>query len=147
MRHDASRKAGNALQPKETSSIGDLFVDLSQQISTLVRQEIALAQTEVRQNVTQLSRDVVLLVVGGAIAYAGFIGLILGGIIALAQALGWPWWQAGLVVGGGVVVVGAIFLIAGRIALGRANLAPTRTMASLKQAASDVAHVRDKVPA
>jgi hypothetical protein len=135
------------MQPKDTRSVGDLFVELSQQISTLVRQEIALAQTEVRQNVTQLSRDVILLVVGGAIAYAGFIGLILGGIIALAQALSMPWWQAGLIIGGGVAIVGIILMIAGRIALGRVNLAPRKTVASLKQAATDVAHVRERVPA
>ncbi len=135
------------MQPKDTRSIGDLFVDLSQNVSTLVRQEIALAQTEVRQNVTQLSRDVVLLVIGGAIAYAGFIGLILGGIIALAQALAMPWWLAGLIVGGGVALVGIVLMIAGRIALSRVNLAPKQTVASLKQAASDVAHVREQVPA
>lgn len=135
------------MQPKETSSIGDLFVDLSQQISTLVRQEITLAQTEVRQNVTQLSRDVVLLVVGGVIAYAGFIGLIFGGILTVAKLFAWEEWQSGLAVGGGVVIVGAILMLIGRIALSRANIAPKRTMASLKQAATDVAHVRDKVSA
>jgi len=110
-------------------SIGDLVTHLTQQASTLIRQEIALAQAEMQQNVANIQRDLALVVAGGAVVFAGFTALLTTGIIALAQIL--PWWQAGLIGGGGSALVGLIVLIIGQVALKRARLIPRRTLSAL----------------
>ncbi len=54
---------------KEERSLGDLFSELATETSTLVRQEVALAQTELTQKATVVGKDVGFLVVGGAVGY------------------------------------------------------------------------------
>ncbi len=110
-------------------SIGDLVTHLTQQASTLIRQEIALAQAEMQQNTSTIQRSLALIIAGGAVVFAGFVALLTTGIIALAQIL--PWWQAGLIGGGGSVLVGLIVLIIGQVALRRARLVPRRTLRAL----------------
>jgi uncharacterized membrane protein YqjE len=119
-------------------SIGDLVAQLTQQASTLIRQEIALAQAEMQQNAANIQRDIALVIAGAAVIFAGFTALLTTGIIALAQIL--PWWQAGLIGGGGSALVGLIVLIIGQVALRRARLIPRRSLSALvapvKEAAS-----------
>jgi heme A synthase len=117
--------------PTESSnqSIGDLIVHLTSQASTLVRQEITLAQAEMRQNAMNLQRDLAGMIVGGVILFAGFLALIGTGIAALTQVV--PLWQAGLIVGGGTALVGIIVMLVARGALSRANLLPRKTLNNL----------------
>ena len=42
---------------KEERSLGDLFSELASETSTLVRQEVALAQTELTQKATVVGKD------------------------------------------------------------------------------------------
>lgn len=110
-------------------SIGDLLGHLTQQIGSLVRQEITLAQTEMRQNAATMGRDMVMMIGGGILLWSGFIALLGTGIVALAQIL--PWWLAGLTAGGGIALIGLIVLVIGQAGLKRTNLMPQRTLKSL----------------
>jgi hypothetical protein len=121
-------------------SLGELFGDLSREISTLFRQEVQLARAEITGKLPKLGRDVGFLVVGGAVAYTGVLALVATAIIALAYAL--PWWLAALIVG--VVVTGSgLFLVQrGMAALRTESLAPQQTLATLKE---DAQWVKEQV--
>ena len=113
-------------------SLGELFAELAQETSTLVRQEVALAKTELSQTATRVGKDLAFLAVGGAVAYAGFLALLAALAIGLGQ-LGVPWWLAALIVGLVVVGVGYFLVQRGLSALKREDLAPRQTIESLKE--------------
>ncbi len=113
-------------------SLGELFAELAQETSTLVRQEVELAKTELSQTATRVGKDLALLAVGGAVAYAGFLALLAALAIGLGQ-LGVPWWLAALIVGLVVVGVGYFLVQRGLNALKREDLAPRQTIESLKE--------------
>jgi uncharacterized membrane protein YqjE len=117
---------------RDDRSLGELFAELAQETSTLVRQEVELARVELSQKAAQLGRAIASLVIGGAVAYAGFLAIMATVIVALADA-GLDWWLAALIVGLVVVGVGVALLARGRSALQLANLAPSRTVETLKE--------------
>ena len=116
----------------EDRSLGELFSDLARDMGLLVRQEISLAGTELTRSASRAGREIGLLAVGGLIAYAGVLGLGAALILALAQA-GMQWWQAALLVGLVAAVIGAFLVTRSLAALKRMDLAPRRTMDSLKE--------------
>ncbi len=120
-------------QRKENLSLGELFAELSRETTTLVRQEIALAKTEMTQKATRLAKDVGFLVVGGAVIYAGFLAILAAIIVLLA---GWiPAWLAALLVGVVVAGVGFGMVQKGRQALTHEDLAPRETVEQIRESA------------
>src|SRR5438045_2951539 len=83
---------------KEDRSLGELFSELSRETSTLVRQEVDLAKTELTHKATEVGKDIGFLAAGALVAYAGFLTLVAMLVIALAQ-LGVTWWLSALIVG------------------------------------------------
>jgi hypothetical protein len=117
---------------KEERSLGELFAELASETSTLVRQEMDLAKTEMTHKATKVGKDIGQLAVGGAIAYAGLLA-ILAAIIAGLYALGLPLWGAALLVGVVVIAIGYLLIQRGRSALANESLAPRETIESLKE--------------
>ena len=69
------------LRPEDDRGVGELVFDVSERVSSLVREEFELAKTEVTEKVTKLLR-------GSAIgAIAGFFGFF--GAIMLMHAFAW----------------------------------------------------------
>lgn len=118
-------------QQRDERSLGDLFAELARETGSLVRQEVALAKTEMTQKAAQVGRDVGVVGVGGAIAYAGFLALVAALILALGQLV--PLWLSALIVGLVVAVVGYVVIQTGIGALKRADLAPRETIETLKE--------------
>ena len=116
----------------DNRSLGELFGDLARETSTLVRQEVELAKTEMTTKATRVGKDIGFLAVGGAVLYAGFLAILAAIAVGLGQ-LGVPWWLAALLVGVVVLGVGAYLVMSGLAALKRENLAPQRTIATLKE--------------
>ena len=87
----------NENRPMENKPLGDLFGDLASDMSSLVRQEVALAKLEITQKAKYLGRNVGYLVVGGAVAYAGLLAVIAAIIMLLDNYM--PAWGAALLVG------------------------------------------------
>jgi hypothetical protein len=116
---------------KDDRSLGQLFGDLSRQMSTLVRQEIDLARTEVTTKAGAASRNVALIGVGGALAYAGVLVLLAAVVLGLVQ-LGLDPWLAAVLVGVVVAAIGGALVWRGRDGLGTTELAPRRTIETLK---------------
>ncbi len=116
-------------------SLGELFADLSRETSTLVRQEVELAKTEMSHKAARMGKDVGFMAAGGAVAYAGLLALIATLIIALGQ-LGVPWWLSALLVGLAVTGLGAYLIFSGLNQLKRESLAPKETIATLQEDAT-----------
>jgi hypothetical protein len=118
-------------QGRDNRSLGELFSELAQETTMLVRQEVNLAKTELTQKASRASRHVGTLAAGGAVAYAGLLA-ILAGIIALLNAV-MPLWVAALLVGMVVAVVGYVLVRRALEALKREDFAPRETIESLKE--------------
>jgi hypothetical protein len=116
----------------EERSLGDLFTDLSRETTTLVRQEVALAKTELTQKATRVGKDIGFLAVGGAIAYAGLLAFIAACIIAL-NLIVHLWWLSAAIIAVVVAAIGYFLVRKGLDNLRTSNLAPTQTIESLKQ--------------
>lgn len=119
----------------ETSTIGTLFSNLANEVTSLIRKESELAKVEMSEKTSQAMGALVSIAVAGAVLFSGFLVLLAAAVFGLNTVLPpetTPWLSA-LIVGGVVVVVGLIMLQAGRNKLKRENLMPTRTMASLRR--------------
>jgi len=127
---------------REDRSLGDLFADLSRQTTTLIRQEIELAKTEMTAKASRLGKDVASLGAGAAVAYAGFLAIVYGVIVLLGTVLGNLWLSA-LIVGAILAGVGFFLIQNGRQALQREDLTPRRTIESLKE---DAEWAKDRTP-
>jgi hypothetical protein len=119
-------------QVRDERSLGDLFSDLTRETSSLVRQEVQLAKAELTQSATEAARGIGMLVAGGAVAYAGLLFLLLAIVFGLIEA-GWDPWVSALVVGLVVVAIGAFLVLRARESLKPANLAPQKTVKTLKE--------------
>jgi drug/metabolite transporter (DMT)-like permease len=114
-------------------SLGELFAELTQETTTLVRQEVQLATTEMSRKAAEVGKDVGYLVAGAAVAYAGLLALVAAIIIIVAHAL--PWWASALLVGLVVTGIGAYLVYMGLQNLKQTDLAPRQTIEALKETA------------
>jgi hypothetical protein len=123
-------------------SLGDLFGRLANQVSTLVRQEIALARTETTARASAVGRDVALIAAGGALLYAALL-VVLGAIVLLLIDAGLDGWIAALLVGVLVALVGGGLVLVGRDRLKTADVAPRRTIETLQD---DAEWAKERLP-
>lgn len=115
---------------RDDRSLGDLFSDLSREVSTLVRQEIRLAKVELSDKISQAGRDAASVAVGGVILHAGFLVFLFALVLILDLAIHLLWLSALLVA---VVVLGiGYFLVRrGLDNLKHDDVTPHQTIASL----------------
>ncbi len=117
---------------KDDRSIGELFSELAQETTTLVRQEMRLAAQELSVRTSKAGKDIGIAVAGGVILHTCFLVVVATVIIVLAE-LGLDWWLAALIV---AVILGAVgFLLVRRAisAIKRAEILPQRTIEHLKE--------------
>jgi hypothetical protein len=112
-------------------SFGELVGDLTRQMGTLVRQEIDLARTEMTSRARAAGRDAALVGAGGVLLHAALLTAIATVVLLLVE-VGLSPWLAALLVGIVVAAVGAALLARGRSGLQKAELAPKRTVETLK---------------
>ncbi len=62
--------------PQEDRSVGELVFDVSERVSTLVREEIELAKAEISEKVSQLIKGSVVGIAAGVFAFLGLILLM-----------------------------------------------------------------------
>src|SRR5918997_4528989 len=118
-------------QSKEDRSLGELFAELARETSTLVRQEVTLAKTEMSQKASRAGRHVGVLAAGGAVAYAGLLAILAAVIVLLDNVM--PLWLSALLVGLVVAVVGYLLVRRALDALKREDFAPRETIETLKE--------------
>ncbi len=116
----------------ENASLGELAKGLTQDASTLVRQEIELAKVELRGKVRTAAPGVAMLGAAGVVALA-LLGSLTAGLILLVDLV-LPAWAAALVVTGFWGVVAGWLAVVGRSRLRAAGPpVPERTVESLKE--------------
>jgi len=114
-------------------SLGDLFADLSQQTSLLIRQEVQLARTELSQKATQAGRAGAMLGAGGAVANAALLTFTATVVLLLVQIGLDAWAAAGLT----TVLLAAVGYVLVRNGLRklRQPIVPVDTIDSIKETA------------
>lgn len=117
---------------RDDRSLGELFAELAHETSTLVRQELRQAGTEIGQRASALGKDAGLLVTGAVLGHAALLALVAALIIGLAD-LGLDWWLAALLVAVGLGVIAYLIVNRARAAIKQADLLPRHTMDNLKE--------------
>nr|WP_217181227.1 phage holin family protein [Streptomyces sp. AC495_CC817] len=121
-------------------SVGELVGQATEQLSLLVRQEVALAKEELAEKGRRAGRGGGLLGAAGAVAYVGFMTLAAAGVAALSLVL--DVWAAAL------IVMAVLFVIAGVLAaMGRAQLrraTPPRPELALDSVKADVDEIKGR---
>jgi hypothetical protein len=111
---------------------GELLKDLSQQTSTLVRQELELAKAELAQKGKQLGVGAGLLA-GAAVVVLLALGALTAGLIALL-ATAMATWLAALIVFVVYVAIAAVLAVVGRGRIQQAAPpAPEQTIETVKE--------------
>jgi xanthine/uracil permease len=116
---------------RDDRSLGELFSELAQETSTLVRQEVNLAKTEMSQKASRAGKHIGILAAGGAVAYAGLLAILAAVIVLLDNVM--PLWLSALLVGLVAAVVGYLLVRRALDALKREDFAPRETMETLKE--------------
>jgi hypothetical protein len=122
-----------------SESIADLIKDLRDEALSLVRQEVALAKTEMSEKLVRTVRNTAYAIAGALVAFLGLV-FILQAVTALTgiglRAAGMSaeqcLWVAPLIVGVVVAVIGATLVTKGIATLKNESLVPEKTIDSLK---------------
>lgn len=109
---------------------GSLLSDAINQLTRLVRGEVALAKAEVAQNIRNAGLGIALLVGAVVLIFVALNVLVFALVAALGELIG-PGWSA-LVVGVVILVVAAILAMRGLNSLKPENLAPSRTVRNVQ---------------
>jgi len=121
-------------------STGELVKLLTEQVSTLVRDELKLAQLEMTRKGKEAGSGIGMMGGGGLIALYGVACLIACVIIALSLAI--AAWLAALIIGAALLVIAAVVAAVGRNRMRRASPAmPTEAVDSIK---TDVEQIRER---
>ena len=125
---DSSRATAGGSEP----ALGDLFRQLAQDSATLVRQEMALAKAELRENVKSVARDTAKIAVGAVVAAVGALVMVAFLVLLLGDVVG-KYWAGALIVGVLFVAIGAFLAMGAMKRLKKDTLAPEQTLQTLKE--------------
>jgi hypothetical protein len=125
----AAADAGNS--ERESQSSFALLRRLTDELSTLLRQELALATAEISRSMRVMLAGATSLAVGGAVLYTGLLAMLAAAVLGLATVLR-PW-LAALVIGAAVTAIGIVLVSIGVRSLDPSTLKPSRTAESLRR--------------
>jgi xanthine/uracil permease len=124
---------------KEEKSLGQLLKELTAETTTLLRQEVDLAKTEMGEKASRVGTNLGSLAIGGAILFAGALALLFAAVNALTEILAHvvpitvAAWLSPLVLG---IVLGALGTSLVKKALStlkQESVTPRRTTQSLQE--------------
>jgi hypothetical protein len=122
------------------NSIPGLLRELRDETTTLLRQEVALAKTELKENVSRTTSHAVHIAIGGFVAYAGIIVLLIGighllGAVLIKAGMDpeVAQWLAPSIIGLVVAIIGWVMLSKAKSAIAHEELAPHQTIESLRE--------------
>lgn len=117
------------------ASLGDLVRQLATDTGELVRQEVALAKTEMREISSTVATDARNIGIGAVIALAGMLALTAFLILLLGVVLG-NYWLSALVVGLLFTGIGAMLAKRAVDDIKQRGLKPDATMQTLREDAA-----------
>lgn len=135
------------------STLVGLVRNLKNEVGVLIQQEIKLAKTEMSEKLGYFTRNGIALAIGGAVAYAGLIVLLLG----LGFLAAWAIHLAGieglfasflglLFIGMLVTGVGGAMVLKGVAAFRKESLTPERTLQTLQDLRGQPAQPKEATP-
>ncbi|MDF1776881.1 MAG: phage holin family protein [Rhizobiaceae bacterium] len=116
-----------------TTTMKDTIRELIADLTLLLRQEISLARAEAGEKIDQIQNGFIALVAGLLIAFCALLVLVQALVVALANIM--PASVASLAVGIVLAVIAYISVTSGSRQLKPENLAPKRTMKSVRESA------------
>lgn len=128
---------------QQERSIGELFGQLTQDMTLLVRQEIQLARTEMSDKLSRFTSNLLSVGAGGFVAYLGGLALVAALILAIRDLANISLALSAVIVGAVLAIVGYVMLQRGLKELKRVDLAPRRTVETLKD---DVQWAKEQRP-
>lgn len=121
--------------------ISDIFGDITDALTTLVRKEIQLARAEITEKAGSIGSSLGVVGVGAILLLLAMI-FVLQGVVALLVSTGLSPMAANLIVGFVVLVIGGIAVSVGLSRLRASNLVPERTIDQLQR---DAAVAKDQL--
>ncbi len=125
-------------------SLQGLFADLLRDMTTLVRQEFALARTEVTDKATAVGKDAGLVAGGGLLGFVGLLAIVAAVIELLAAIL--PRWLSALLVGAALAGGGAAAAKKGLEAIRQEDMVPRQTLEAAQETRSELTRAATSGP-
>jgi hypothetical protein len=119
--------------------VGELVKQASDQISQLVRQEMRLAQAEMKQKGKRFGLGGGLFGGAGLVAFLGLQALVATAVIALD--LVWPLWLSALVVTAVLFAVAGVLAVAGRKQIKQGT--PPAPQQAVDNVKADIAQIKE----
>lgn len=124
----ASSAEGHAWQQE---SIPHLVRSLAHDVSELIGKEAALARAELREAATEAKAGIASMSVGGGLAFAGLLVLLMSAVYGLATTM--ALWLSALIVGAAALLIGFIMVKAAQKKMQPSAFRPERTMDELQE--------------
>jgi len=128
--------------PPAEASVGELMTRLSEQTSRLVRDELALAQVELKATAKQAGKGAGLLSGAGVLALFGLGAAIATAIIALALVL--PLWASALIVTAVLFLAAGVAGLLGKKEVEQVSPTPQRTVDNVSRDVEQVQEARHR---
>jgi uncharacterized membrane protein YqjE len=123
---------------RQDRSLSDVFQDIVRNVQEIIRAEIALAKTEVREEASKVVSSLAW-TIGGALSVILAVIFILW-TAAYALGLIWPMWLATLVIAGVLTLAAIGLLFIGIRRLRELHPTPERTVQTIKENVAWVRH-------
>src|SRR6266567_431856 len=129
----ARRKAGvHMAEPVLGESLRGLLRGILMDLRTLIREEIALARVEIREQAGRAKAAALSFGIAAAALAFGGIFLLVAVALGIASLLGWPAWTGFLIVAVLLCIGGFFTLSSGRKQLASVHAVPGETVTTLK---------------
>ena len=120
-------------QPGNQESIGSILRGVLMDLRTLIREEIAMAQIEIREQAGRARGAAISFGVAAVSLAFGVTFLLIAFATAIADYFDWPVWAGFIVVAVLLSLVGVVTLTSGRKQLQQVNPVPEETVSTLKE--------------
>jgi uncharacterized membrane protein YqjE len=114
-------------------SIGSLIRGILTDMQTLIREEIALARVEIREQAGRARAAALSFGIAAAALAFGAIFLLVAIALGIAYLLGWPAWTGFLIMALLLCIGGYFTLSSGRKQLANVHAVPEETVTTLKE--------------
>jgi uncharacterized membrane protein YqjE len=112
-------------------SLSDILQDTIRNVQEIVRSEVRLAKTELREEAVKAKSSAMLLGVGAVTAIFAAMFLLLTAVYALALVM--PSWAAALIVGTTLAVIATVMVTTSVKRLKQIHPTPERTVETIKE--------------
>jgi hypothetical protein len=129
------RASSDGRDATERPSIGELLSDVSQDITTLMRQEVELAKAELKQSATRAGKGAGMFAGAGVAGHLVVVFVSIAAWWAIGDSTGYGW--SALIVAGIWAVIAAVLAVAGR--------AEMKSVTGVPQTADTVKKIPDAV--